>query len=154
MDEKKVTGEILQTVNAVNRYYTEAWDEEEFPKHIHPDIVAIFPDSPGRIEGKDAYVAEWRGFCAAAVIRQRQETGHKVQIFAGGKAALVTYLFSVALTMDGQDMAMQGRDMFFLVKEGRKWLVAGQQFSEEPGGAMDAAATLSQTSPEPIREPE
>ncbi|NLD57780.1 MAG: nuclear transport factor 2 family protein [Methanomicrobiales archaeon] len=149
MNKETVTGEILQTVNAVNRCYSEGWDEEEFKKHIHPDIVAIFPDSPGRIEGRDAYVSEWRGFCTEAVIRQRQETGHRVQVFSGGKAAVVTYLFSVFLSMGGQDMAMQGRDMFFLVKEGRKWLVAGQQFSEEPGGAVNVAAPLAQNSPEP-----
>jgi len=27
---------------------------------------------------------------------------------------------------------MQGRDMVFLVKEGRRWLVAADQFSPEP----------------------
>jgi ketosteroid isomerase-like protein len=50
---------------------------------------------------------------------KRQETDHKVQICAGGKAAFVTYLFAVTFTMDDQKQAMQGRDMFFLVKEGR-----------------------------------
>jgi ketosteroid isomerase-like protein len=136
MDQNNVTRNILQTVSAVNRCYTEGWHEEEFRQHIHPDIVAVFPDSPGRIEGKEAYVAEWRGFCSMAVVSRRQETGHRVSIFSGGKAAVVTYLFTVTFVMDGREQVMQGRDMFFLVKEGRKWLVAAQQFSAEPEGVV------------------
>jgi hypothetical protein len=27
---------------------------------------------------------------------------------------------------------LQGRDMLFIVKEGRKWLIAADQFSPEP----------------------
>jgi hypothetical protein len=33
---------------------------------------------------------------------------------------------------------MQGRDMFFLVKEGRKWLVVADQYSPEPYPAASA----------------
>ena len=134
MDQNTVTRNILQTISTVNRCYTEGWNEEEFRQHIHPDIVAVFPDSSGRVEGKEAYIAEWRGFCNMAVVSRRQETGHRVSIFAGGKTAVVTYLFTVTFVMNGREQAMQGRDMFFLVKEGRKWLVAAQQFSAEPEG--------------------
>jgi hypothetical protein len=55
-----------------------------------------------------------------------------VQIYPWGKAAFVTYLFAVTFTMDDQKQAMQGQDMFFLVREGRKWLVAPDQFSPKP----------------------
>jgi len=34
--------------------------------------------------------------------------------------------------MDEQKQTMQGRDMFFLVKEGQRWLVAADQFLPEP----------------------
>ena len=134
MDAQKVTREILSTIHAVNRCYTEGWNEE-FRQYVHPDVVAVFPDTPGRLEGREAYIAEWRGFCQAAVIHDRQETSHNVQIHAGGKAAIVTYLFTVTFTMGDQEHTMQGRDMFFLVKEGRKWLVAAQEFSAEPAAA-------------------
>jgi ketosteroid isomerase-like protein len=135
MDTQKVTREILSTIQAVNRCYTEGWNEE-FRQYVHPDVVAIFPDTPGRLEGMEAYIAEWRGFCEAAVIHDRQETDHRVQIHVGGKAAVVTYLFTVTFTLGSdQKQTMRGRDMFFLVKEGRKWLVAAQQFSAEPVAA-------------------
>jgi ketosteroid isomerase-like protein len=135
MDPQKVTREILSTIHAINRCYTEGWNEEAFRQLVHPDVVAVFPDTSGWIEGMDAYIAEWRGFCEAAVIHDRQETAHNVQIYAGGKSAVVTYLFTVTFATGDQEQTLRGRDMFFVVKDGRKWLVAAQQFSAEPGAA-------------------
>jgi len=135
MDPQKGTSEILSTIHAINRCYTEGWNEEAFRQHVHPDVVAVFPDTPGRLVGMDAYIAEWRGFCETAVIHDRQETAHNVQIYAGGKGAVVTYLFTVTFAMGEQKQTLRGRDMFFVVKEGRKWLVAAQQFSPEPAAA-------------------
>ena len=74
-------------------------------------------------------------FAEAAVIHEWKETDHKVQLYAGGKCAVVTYFFSITFAMGTQKQTMQGRDMFFLVKEGRKWLVVADQFSPEPAGA-------------------
>lgn len=132
MDTKKITGEILVMLHAMNKCWTEGWHEEEFRQYIHPDAVAIAPTTPGRLEGKEAYVAGWRDFTQAAVIHEWKETDHKVQIYAGGKCAVVTNFFSITFAMGQVKQTMQGRDMYFLVKEGRKWLVAADQFSPEP----------------------
>ncbi|MCK9580351.1 MAG: nuclear transport factor 2 family protein [Methanoregula sp.] len=132
MDTKKITDEILATIRAMNRSWTAGWHEEVFRQYIHPDAVAIVPATPGRLEGQDAYVAGWRGFCETAVIHEWRETDHKVQIYAGGKSAVVTYLFTITFDMGGQKVTMHGRDLFLLVKESRKWLVAADQYSPEP----------------------
>lgn len=138
MDTTQINHEIVTTIRAMNRSWTEGWHEELFRQYIHPDAVAIVPATPGRLEGRDAYVAGWRGFAEAAVIHEWKETGHKVQVYTGGKSAVVTYLFSITFAMGTEKQTMQGRDMFFLVKEGRKWLVAADQFSPEPPEAGPA----------------
>jgi len=135
MDTTSLSNTLIETIKAMNRCWTEGWHEEEFRQYIHPDAVAIIPSTPGRIEGQDAYVAGWRGFCEAAVIHEWRETDHKVRIYSGGKSAVVTYLFTIMFAMGGQKMTLRGRDMFFLVKEGRKWLVAADQYSREPVSA-------------------
>jgi hypothetical protein len=61
-----------------------------------------------------------------------------VQLHAGGKSAVVTYFYSITFAMGTAKQTMRGRDMFFLVKEGRKWLVAADQFSPEPPQAGSA----------------
>ena len=38
-------------------------------------------------------------FAEAAVIHEWKETGHKVQIYTGGKCAVVTYFFSITFAM-------------------------------------------------------
>jgi ketosteroid isomerase-like protein len=132
MDNTAISHKIVESVRAMNRCWTASWNEPAFRQYIHPDAVAIAPTTPGRLEGKEAYVAGWRAFCEAAIIHEWQETDHKVQIHAGGKCAVITYLFSITFAMGGQKMTLQGRDMLFLVKEGWTWLVAADQFSPEP----------------------
>ena len=132
MDEAVLTREIITTIRNMNRAWTESWNEEEFRSYIHPDAVAIVPTASGRLEGKEAYVAGWRNFAAAAKVLGWKENGHLVQVYASGACAVVTYLFSITFETGGQVQAMKGRDMFFLVKEGERWLVAADQFSPEP----------------------
>lgn len=132
MDINEQTRSLVDTIKAMNRCWTASWNEPEFRKYIHPDAVAIVPATPGRLEGQDAYVAGWRGFCEAAVIHEWRETDHKVQVYAGGKCAIITYFFSITFVMGGQKQTIHGRDMFFLVKERRKWLVVADQYSPEP----------------------
>lgn len=132
MEDTRHIQDVERTVRKMNRCWTSGWNEPEFRQYIHPDAVAITPTIPERLAGREAYVAGWRDFCEAAVIHEWRETDHKVQIYAGGKSAVITYLFSITFVMGGLKQTMRGRDMFFLVKEGRKWLVAADQFSPEP----------------------
>ena len=132
MDTQNHADEILATIRAMNRCWTEGWHEEQFRQYIHQEAVAIVPSEPGRLEGREAYVAGWRGFATAARIQEWQERDHMVQVYNGGKSAVVTYLFSISFTVGTEKAVMQGRDMFFLVKEGRKWQIVADQFSPEP----------------------
>jgi hypothetical protein len=61
-----------------------------------------------------------------------KETDRKVQLYAGGKCAVVIDFFSIAFSLGSEKHTMQGRDMFFPVREGRKELVAAGQFSQQP----------------------
>jgi ketosteroid isomerase-like protein len=132
MNNSKEREQIIGMTRSMNRCWTDSWNEAEFRQYIHPDAVAIVPTTPGRLEGREAYVAGWKGFSTSATIHSWTETDHRVQLYAGGKSAVVTYLFSITFAMGGQEMAMKGRDMFFLVREEDRWLVVADQFSPEP----------------------
>jgi len=133
MDKNQEHSEIEAFIRAMNRVWTEAWDENKFRQYIHPDAVAIVPTTPGRLEGRDAYVAGWRSFVEAAKIYEWTETDHRIQVYAGGQCSVVTYLFTIRFEMAGQPVTMRGRDMVFLVRENGLLLVAADQFSPEPG---------------------
>jgi len=133
MDDTARINQVIATVRDMNRCWTQSWDEQAFGRYIHPDAVAISPTTPGRLEGREAYVAGWRGFVEAAKIHEWNETGHRVSFFCRGTCAVVAYLFTIRFTMAGQEIAMRGRDMFTLVRQGGRWLVVADQFSPEPG---------------------
>ncbi|MFA4861494.1 DUF4440 domain-containing protein [Methanoregula sp.] len=127
--------DVIEMIRSMNRCWTESWNEPAFRRSIHPDAVAIVPTTPGRLEGREAYVAGWKGFALAATIGSWTETDHRVQFYGEGKCAVVTYLFSITFSMGGQEQTLRGRDMFFLVREDDRWLVAADQFSPEPAFA-------------------
>jgi hypothetical protein len=133
MDEKKRTIEVIETIRAMNQCWTGIWNEKEFREYIHPDAVAIVPTTPGRIEGQDAYIAGWRFFAEHARIIAWEETDHQVRFYAADLSAVVTYFFTIRFETGGQEHVMRGRDMFFLTRTGRRWLVVADQFSPEPG---------------------
>jgi len=132
MDTESITTEILAAIRNMNQAWTTGWHEEEFRQYIHKNAVAVVPSVPGRLEGRDAYVAGWRGFTQAATIHSWQESDHKVEVVAGGRCSVVTYFFTIDFTLGGVRQSMKGRDMFFLVKEGKTWQVVADQYSPEP----------------------
>jgi ketosteroid isomerase-like protein len=140
MDDTARIRDIDNMVRDMNRCWTAGWHEEQFRQYIHPDAVAIVPTIPGRLEGRDDYVAGWRRFTQTVVIHEWKETDHKVQLYTGGKSAVVTYFFSITFAMGTRKQTIQGRDMVFLVKEGRRWLVAADQFSPEPPQTASAGS--------------
>jgi ketosteroid isomerase-like protein len=129
---KTAEHEIDSTIRKMNRIWTEAWDEKAFAEYIHPDAVAIVPTSPGRLKGRDQYVAGWKGFTGMAQIHEWTESGHLVTVYASGLCAVVTYFFTIRFAIAGNEQLMKGRDMFFLVKEQGRWLIVADQFSPEP----------------------
>jgi hypothetical protein len=116
----------------MNRCWTKGWDEKEFRKFIHPLAVAIVPTSPGLLEGQDAYVAGLKAFIETARLHTWIEKDHRVHVYASGRSAVVTFLFQLTFVIMGSVQTLSGRDMFFLVKEARKWMAAAEQFSPEP----------------------
>jgi len=132
MEDTALAQEIETNLREMNHCWTETWNEPGFRKFIHPQAVAIAPATPGRLEGQDAYVAGWKSFAEAATIHSWKETDHKIQFFAEGRCCVATYFFTIEFTMSGVRQTMKGRDMFFLVREGKKWLVVADQFSPEP----------------------
>ncbi len=129
---QQLAGEIIAMIREMNRIWTGAWDEETFRNYIHPEAVAIAPTTPGRLNGRDQYVAGWRGFVQATTIHEWNETDHTVQLYADDRCAVVTYLFTITFSMGGRTQVMRGRDMLFLVNEQDRWLIAADQFSPEP----------------------
>lgn len=125
-----VEREVLDFVARMNACWTKG-DPDALREYFHEDMVAVTPvDREPRV-GREACVAGWAGFAKSARIHSWTERGHRVRIF--GAAAVVTYFYELRCRMGGAELALDGRDMFFLVREGGRWWAVADQFSSYPG---------------------
>ena len=103
--------EVIAAVREMNRLWTETWDEKGFARFIHPDAVAIAPTTPGRLEGKEAYVAGWKGFVQAVKIHEWKISGHRVNFFSRGSCAVLSYFCTIRFSMNGQEVVDRKSDV-------------------------------------------
>jgi hypothetical protein len=124
--------EVWATVRAMNDAWTKG-NPDDLSKFFHRDMVAITPVDRHRLNDGAACVAGWKGFCNAARIHRWEEVDPVIHIY--GNAAVVAYDFDMSFDMGGKTINMGGRDMFFFVREGEKWLAVADQFSPYPAMA-------------------
>ncbi len=124
-----------QTVQELNRAWTSEGHPELLREYFHPRMVVIDPVKRERTEGGAAAVADWTAFTEAARIRWFRERDPKVEVYGGGRFAVVTYYYEMAYDMGGRAIETSGRDLMALVKEGDRWWVVADHFSPDPGGA-------------------
>lgn len=121
--------EIWATLRKLNDAWTKG-SPDELANYFHPNMVAIAASERLRIEGGDACVASWKSFALAARIHRWREMEPRIDLY--GDAAVVTYYFDMSFDMGPQKVEMGGRDMFFFVREGGRWLAVADQFSPYP----------------------
>ncbi len=132
MDKEEIKAEVWQTVQALNRLWTVENRAGELGRYFHEKMVAITPTDRLRVEGREACVAGWKAFSDNAGIHHWKEIDPKIEVFADGNFAVVTYYYDISFDMGGQTIKLGGRDMFALVKEDGRWLAVADQFSPYP----------------------
>jgi hypothetical protein len=93
-------------------------------------MVAIAPSSKDRVADREACVAAWKAFADSARIKSWRETDTRIDVYNGGKTAIVTYKYHITYQSGGQSMTAHGRDMYVLVEESGRWWAVADQFQE------------------------
>ena len=132
MNEEKIKAEVWAAVRDMNRAWTAEGDAEKLRRYFHKNMVAIVPTNARRLVGQEACVAGWKGFMDAAKIHHWKEIDPRVDVYADGRVAVVTYEFVMAFDIGAQHVKMKGRDMFTMVREGGAWWAVADQFSPMP----------------------
>ncbi|MDP3427221.1 MAG: nuclear transport factor 2 family protein [Humidesulfovibrio sp.] len=124
--------DVLAFITSLNACWTKG-DPEDLREYFHKDMVAVTPvDREPRV-GREACVQGWAHFARSADIQSWIERGHRVRFFGGGgDSAVVTYFYELRCRMGSAAMTMEGRDMFFLVREQDRWWAVADQFSAFP----------------------
>jgi hypothetical protein len=128
---------VWETVKAMNRLWTLQRAPEQLDRYFHQDMIALCANDPERKVGGAACVKGWSDFVDKVCDLSICETDPLIRMHLGGRAAVVTYNYDCLFTMNGTKVHAEGRDMFFLVKEGGRWQAAADHFSPMPRTVAD-----------------
>jgi Domain of unknown function (DUF4440) len=79
-----------------------------------------FPGFTGRIQGRDAFLAGFRDFCANATVQEFREDDHQIDV--AGDTAVGTFRYEMLYERSGKRYLATGRDLWvFQLQEG-EWL--------------------------------
>ena len=67
----------------------QAWLKGRVEPMVHPEIVMVFPDFAGNIQGREDFLAGFRDFCHTATIQEYHE--HDQQLNVAGDTAVITF---------------------------------------------------------------
>jgi hypothetical protein len=123
------------TVQAVNRAWAVERSLDSLRPHFHPSFVGIYPTGE-RMEGREAVLASYSRFLGSATVNRYREERPSVQVYGGGRFAVVTFVYDMEYVEGGRAIATAGHDLYALVSEGGRWLVVAQQFQPLPGRPM------------------
>ncbi len=116
---------VSEPIRAVLAALTRAWRTgrtQDISALLHPAVVFVQPGFSGRAEGREACVATYDEFLAAALVLRFEEAEVAVDVFHD--TAVATVRWEMAWEMAGQRSEESGRDLYVLLRVADHWLIA------------------------------
>lgn len=114
-----VKSEIWQVIRGINGAWT-GGKTENLKRYFQENMVIVSPDLKKMGEGRDACIKSYEDFVSLANVHGCEEFDPSIDVF--GNSAVASYRFVVKYDMDGNSHEDAGYDLFFLVREGGKWV--------------------------------
>ena len=108
---------------AAMRQINQAWlsgQVEDVAPMVHPEIVMVFPDFAGRIQGREDFLAGFRDFRQNATMQEFREHDHQIDV--AGDTAVVTFRYDMVYERSGKRYRATGRDLWVFQKQGESWI--------------------------------
>ena len=87
---------------------------------VHSEIVMVFPDFAGKIQGREEFLAGFHDFCQNAAIQEYQE--HDQQVDVAGDTAVITFRYEMIYQRSGERYRANGRDLWVFQKQDGAWI--------------------------------
>jgi ketosteroid isomerase-like protein len=107
---------------ATMRRINQAWLDgrvEDLAQWVHPEIVMVFPDFSGRIQGRDPLLAGFHDFCRNATIHEFHE--HDQHVDVAGDTAVVTFRYEMVYERSAERYRATGRDLWVFQSRDGEW---------------------------------
>jgi hypothetical protein len=112
--------EVWRFIQDFNRTWTEG-DPKDLRSLFDPNMVIIHPGFGGRTVGRDAAVASYVDFCLHAKVLSFSERDPDIDV--NENVAIVSYTFDIGYELNGARHHEQGRDLFVLRRDNKRWRV-------------------------------
>src|ERR1700722_2895068 len=110
-------------VTAAMRQINQAWIDGQIgdlAPMLHPEIVMVFPNFAGRIQGRDDFLAGFHDFRQNATLQEFREHDQKVDV--AGDSAVVTFRYEMVYERSGNRYRSTGRDLWVFQKQDEAWI--------------------------------
>src|SRR6267154_6826890 len=98
MDESKRES-AAAAMHQINRAWVEGRVEDLGPM-VHAEIVTVFPDFAGKMQGREGFLAGFRDFCGSATVEEFKE--HDQQVDVAGDTAVITFRYEIVYQRSGE----------------------------------------------------
>jgi ketosteroid isomerase-like protein len=115
---------VIQTINRV-------WlngQVEALAPMVDPDIVMVFPNFTGRIQGREQFLAGFRDFCENAKVHEFHD--HDYQSDLVGDTAVVTFRYDMIYERSGEQYRASGRDLWVFRSQRNEWIAVWRTMLE------------------------
>ena len=123
--------DVWRFVQELNRTWVDG-DPADLRRFLHPNVVIVHPGFAGRSIGRDACVASYTAFRRAVTVHAFDEREPDVDVF--DDVAVVSYTFDIGYELNGQRIREQGRDLFVLRRENKRWRAIWRTLLSETAG--------------------
>ena len=126
MDESK-----RESASAAMRQINQAWLKgrvEDLAPLVHSEVVMVFPDFAGKVQGREALLAGFHDFCENAAIQEYQE--HDQQVDVVGDTAIITFRYEMVYVRSGARYRANGRDLWVFEKQDGAWIAVWRAMLE------------------------
>ena len=120
-----------ESAAAVMRLINQAWIDgrvEDLAPLVHSEIVMVFPDFAGKIQGREEFLAGFHDFCATAAIQAYQE--HDQQVDVAGDKAVITFRYEMVYERSGERYRANGRDLWVFQNQDGAWIAVWRAMLE------------------------
>ena len=118
VDESK-REDAATAMRQINRVWLDGQVQDLAPM-VHSEIVMVFPDFAGRIQGREDFLAGFRDFIQNATIQEFREHDHQVDV--AGDTAVVTFRYDMVYERSGERYRSTGRDLWVFQHQGLAWI--------------------------------
>ena len=119
MVEESEREDVARAMRQINQAWIVGRVEDLAPM-VHPEIVMVFPDFAGRIQGREDFLAGFRDFCQNASIQEFRE--HDQHVDVAGETAVATFRYEMVYERSAKRYRATGCDLWVFQKQDRSWI--------------------------------